>query len=60
MEGPNRKKKFEGAKLKKIKKLEGKILILILILNFFFCEKKKKKLGKILGLGGARAPLAPM
>jgi hypothetical protein len=36
MEGPNRKKKFEGAKLKKIKKLEGKILILILILNFFF------------------------
>jgi hypothetical protein len=37
MEGSNRKKKFEGAKLKKLKKLGGKILILIL----FFCEKKK-------------------
>jgi hypothetical protein len=45
------KKKIEEAKLK-INKLGVKF-------NFFF-QKKKKNWEKILGLGGVRAPLAPM
>jgi hypothetical protein len=50
-----KRKKIERAKLKKIKKLRGKIFYFL----FFFGEKKNFR-GKFWGLGGPGPPLASM